>query len=415
MLILHAAQVKENLVLWSEDSEPLPGPTDRQTDGSHPFCAQAQLVAEAVGLKTGGDSFASAIAWLPSRGDFPVPSSPMAGLMPKSRAKPRIRPWTVTTLPLKPELAIPLLRACRQRHALKPGVAIGTDLAYWAHALQLAVSLAARQQFLPSLSERDDQTLGAWIPVFIGEDGHRLAELAGLMPASARALTDAGATEPPATPAQAVLREFITAQVDHLARAGRDTKNPAQPQFDSAHDAWLSALGHTDPAVRGNPAQLQQLRRQVAEWQRPLAIAASSPYRLCLRLEEPLEPGPNDETPAIRQDDWYLRYLLQPHDDQSLLLPAEAVWKNQVNGPHPDFNPAEFLLSSLAQAGSVCPPITDSLKRKQPAGYRLNTEEAYGFLESQAAALQQAGYGVLLPSLAVSRPRCRAPASAPTT
>ena len=398
MLILHAAQVKENLVLWSEDSEPLPGPTDRQADGSHPFCAQAQLVAEAVGLETGGDSFASAIAWLPSRGDFPVPSSPMAGPMPKSRAKPRIRPWTVTTLRLKPEQAIPLLQACHQRHVLKPGVAIGTDLAYWAHALPMAVSLAARQRFLPSLSERGGQTVATWIPVFIGEDAHWLTELAGLAPASARALTSIGATEPPATPAQAVLREFITAQVDHLARAGRDTKNPAQPQFDSAHDAWLSALGHTNPAVRSNPAQLQQLRRQVAEWQRPLAIAASSPYRLCLRLEEPLEPGPNDETPAIRQDDWYLRYLLQPHDDQSLLLPAEAVWKNQVNGLHPDFNPAEFLLSSLAQAGSVCPPITDSLKRKQPAGYRLNTEEAYGFLESHAAALQQAGYGVLLPS-----------------
>ena len=398
MLILHAAQVKENLVLWSENSEPLPGPTDRQADGSHPFCAQAQLVAEAVGLETGGDSFASAIAWLPSWGDFPVPSSSMAGPMPKSRAKPRIRPWTVTTLRLQPEQAIPLLRACHQRHVLKPGVAIGTDLAYWAHALQLAVSLAARQRFLPSLSEPGGQTVATWIPVFTGEDRHRLAELSGLMPASARALTGTGATEPPATPAQAVLREFITAQVDHLARAGRDTKNPAQPQFDSAHDAWLSALGHTNPAVRSNPAQLQQLRRQVAEWQRPLAIAASSPYRLCLRLEEPLEPGPNDETPAIRQDDWYLRYLLQPHDDQSLLLPAEAVWKHQVNGPHPDFNPAEFLLSSLAQAGSVCPPITDSLKRKQPAGYRLNTGEAYGFLESQAAALQQAGYGVLLPS-----------------
>ena len=69
-----------------------------------------------------------------------------------------------------------------------------------------------------------------------------------------------------------------------------------------------------------------------------------------------------------------------------------------MNGPHPDFNPAEFLLSSLAQAGSVCPPITDSLKRKRPAGYRLNTGEAHGFLENQAAALQQAGFGGLLPA-----------------
>ena len=398
MLILHAAQVNGDLVLWGEDSGPHPAPPARQTAGEHPYCAQARLLAEAAGLETGDDSFAGAIAWLPSRGDAPVPSSPMAGPMPRSRAKPRTRPWTVAALRLRPEQAVPLLQTCHQRRILKPGVAIGTDLAYWTHALQLAASLTVRQQFLPSLSQRGGQTLAAWIPVFIGEDAHRLAELAGLMPAPARALTGTEATEPLATPAQAVLREFITAQVDHLARTGTDTENPAQPQFDSAHDAWLSALGQANPAVLGNPARLQQLRRQVAEWQRPLAIAANSPYRLCLRLEEPPEPSPSDEKTIARQDDWYLRYLLQPHDDQSLLLPAEAVWKNQVNGLHPDFNPAEFLLRSLAQAGSVCPPITDSLKRKQPAGYRLNTEEAYGFLESQAAALQQAGFGVLLPA-----------------
>ena len=418
MLILHAAPVKGNLALWGEDSELCLTQSEWQADGKHPYSAEAQRIAEAAGLETGDHSFTSAIAWLPSRGDTPVPSSPMVGLKPKSRAKPRIRPWTITTLHLAPEHAVSLLRACHQRQVLKPGVAIGTDLAYWSHALQLAVSLTARQQFLPSLSERGGQTVATWIPVFIGEDARRLAELAELMPASARALTGTEATEPPSGAGQAVLREFTAAQVDHLARAGTDTKNPAQLQFDSAHDAWLSALGHTSPAVQSNPAQLQQLRRQVAEWQRPLAIAANSPYRLCLRLEEPPEPVPDDEPPAIRQDDWYLRYLLQPHDDQSLLLPAEAVWKNRVNGPHPDFKPAEFLLSSLAQAGSVCPPITDSLKRKQPAGYQLNTGEAYGFLESQAAALQQAGFGVLLPARwtqqgARTRPGIRARAKTP--
>ena len=398
MLVLHAAQVKGSFVLWSEDSEPWLTQSDRPAAGKHPYCAEAQVMAEVVGLETGDASFAKAIAWLPSRGDAPLPSSPMAGPPPKSRAKPRIRPWTVTALHLRPEQAVPLLARLQQRHVLKPGVAIGADLAYWTHALPLAASLTARQQFLPSLSERGDQTMAAWIPVFIGEDAHRLAELAGLMPPSARALTGTETTEPPASSAQAVLREFITIQVDHLARVGTDTKNPAQPQFDSAHDAWLSALGQANPAVRSSPAQLQQLRRQVAEWHRPLAIAVNSPYRLCLRLEEPPEPSPNDAAPASRRDDWYLRYLLQPHDDPSLPLPAEAVWKNQVNGLHPDFNSAEFLLSSLAQAGSVCPPITDSLKRRQPGGCRLNTGEAYRFLESQAAALQQAGFRLLLPA-----------------
>ena len=421
MLVLHAAQDRGNLALWGEDSGSHLTPPDRPIAGQHPYCAQAHLISDAVGPATDDSCFAGAIAWLPSRGDAPLPSSPLAGPMPRSRAKPRLKPWTVTTFRLGPEQTGALLQRCRGRLVLKPGVAIGTDLAYWTHALELAVSLTARQQFLPGLLERGGQTVAAWIPVFIGEDARRLAELAGLMPASARAIGGEEKAEPPAAPAQAVLREFITAQVDHLARtarAGAAPDDPAQPQFDSAHDAWLWALTQTDPAVRGNPAQLQQLRRQVAEWQRPLAAAANSPYRLCLRLEEPPEPSPEDETPIIRQDDWYLRYLLQPHDDRSLLLPAESVWKNQVNGPHPDFNPAEFLLSALAQAGSVCPPITDSLERRQPAGRRLDTGEAYGFLESQAAALQQAGFGVLLPAWwtrqgARTRPGIRARAKTP--
>ena len=398
MLILHAADVQGNLALWAEDSDSRKGPPDRQTAGNHPHCAQAQLLAEAVGLETGDNSFASAIAWLPTLADAPVPSSPMAGPTPKSRAKPRIRPWTVATLRLRPEQAVSLLQACHGRQVLKHGIVIGTDLAYWTHALQLAVSMTTRQQFLPSLSERDGRTMATWIPVFIGEDAHRLTELVGLMPPSARALTESGPTDPPAIAAQAVLRQFLTAQVDHLARAGEESGDRAQPEFDSAHDAWLWALDHINPAVLSDTAQLQQLRRQVAEWQRPLAVASNSPYRLCLRLEEPPETRSEEELTAIRQDDWYLRYLLQPHADQSLLLLAEAVWKNQVNVPYQDFNPAEFLLSSLAQAGSIYPPINDSLKRKRPAGYRLNAEEAYRFLESQAAALQQAGFGVLLPS-----------------
>ena len=126
MLILHAAQVKGDLVLWSEDSGTRLTPPERQADGKHPYCAQAQLLAEAVGLETDDNGFA--VAWLPSRADAPVPSSPMAGPMPKSRAKPRIRPWTVTTLRLRPEQAVPLLQTCHRRQVLKPGVAIGTDL-----------------------------------------------------------------------------------------------------------------------------------------------------------------------------------------------------------------------------------------------------------------------------------------------
>ena len=155
MLILHAAQVEGDLVLWGEVSEAHLASPARQTAGKHPYCAQAQLLAEAIGLETGDSNVASAIAWLPTLGGAPVPSSPMAGPMPKSRAKARIRPWTVTALKLTPEQAFPLLQMCHQRRVLIPGVAIGADLAYWTHALRLTVSLTARQQFLPGLSQRD--------------------------------------------------------------------------------------------------------------------------------------------------------------------------------------------------------------------------------------------------------------------
>ena len=84
MLVLHAAQVKGSFVLWSEDSEPWLTQSDRPAAGEHPYCAQAQVMAEAVGLETGDDRFSNAIAWLPSRGDAPLPSSPMAGPTPKS-------------------------------------------------------------------------------------------------------------------------------------------------------------------------------------------------------------------------------------------------------------------------------------------------------------------------------------------
>ena len=72
--------------------------------------------------------------------------------------------------------------------------------------------------------------------------------------------------------------------------------------------------------------------------------------------------------------------------------------KNRVNVPHRDVNASEFLVSSPAQAGSVRPPIDDSLICKQPSGYWLNTGEAYDLLKNRAVALQQAVFGVLVPA-----------------
>ncbi len=339
-----------------------------------------------------------AIAWLPSRGSAPIPSSPMAGPAPNSRARPRIKPWSVPSLRLDPEHAVELLQRCNDRSVLKRGVAIGADITYWFRALLFAASLTARQRFLPGAVQHDGRTEAVWTPVIVGDDAHRLAELAKLMPLPSRALTGIAASEPPAIASQSVLREFIASHVDYLVRSAQPTKEENNLRFDSTHDAWLSALSDRSPVIEGEQAQLRRLRHQITEWQRPIAISANSPYRFCLRLEEPEEQGDEEKGFVIRQGSWHLRYLLQPHDDYSLLLDASDIWRQKVEERRSNLNLREFLLSSLAHASVTCPPIAHSLKAKDPAGCRLGDEEAYQFLTHQAATLQQAGFGVLLPA-----------------
>ena len=58
----------------------------------------------------------------------------------------------------------------------------------------------------------------------------------------------------------------------------------------------------------------------------------------------------------------------------------------------------ELLLSSLGQASSICPSITGSLENARLSGYPLDTARAHEFLTEEAMALEQAGYGVMLPA-----------------
>ena len=89
-------------------------------------------------------------------------------------------------------------------------------------------------------------------------------------------------------------------------------------------------------------------------------------------------------------------------DDPSLLIPVEEAWKAggkklaalTRNGS----NVREFLLSSLGQASGICPSITASLENARLAGYSLDAAKAHEFLTQEAVALEQAGYGVMLPA-----------------
>ncbi len=417
MILMHGGWQDGWMLLWAEQS---PDELRPERDGDpagneHPFRADhgelVNVLANAApGFRVDSGEAVSTTAWLPSRGGSPLPSSALVADPPRSRARPRLMPWSLPAYRVSPADAIPIFQACKGREMLTTGVGIGGDLAYWSRAMRFTAALVARQQFLPGAIHDADGARATWTPLFIGADAERLARLSQRMPASARALSDPDADQPPDQPAATVLRGFVGAVADSLVRNANGAPEVAAPKgrreksaFDSVHDAWLSGLKSVDGAVHGTPEQLRQLRAQVAEWQRPIALVASAPFRVCFRLEEPPElTGDEPDVAPTQRDEWYLRYLLQFHEDRSLLLPASAVWKTggqRVRELERDgFNPREFLLASLGQASGVCASVVDSLHRKRPAGRKLDAVMAYQFLTRESIALEEAGYGIILPA-----------------
>jgi SNF2 family DNA or RNA helicase len=290
---------------------------------------------------------------------------------------------------------------------------IGKDFAFWSQSMRFAGSLVARQRFLPGLDLRDKGFCAIWEPVVTGEDKEILSYLAKAMPPSARALTDAMEASPPETPPDEVLTSFVGRMVDHLVRfagkkdvpqaTGKKRGQRKAASFDSLHDQWLYALQAEYGSMEGPEAELARLSSQIHEWRRPVAVSISSPVRLCFRLEEPEDQANiKSKGRAGSNNSWYVRYLLQPADDLSLLIAVEKAWGRKGTRlsilNRPGFNLHEYLFSSLGQAACLCPRIERSLKTSKPGGYELDSTGAHEFLTQKGMALEQAGFGVMLPA-----------------
>ena len=197
MIILHGGWQDGWMLLWAERS-----PDELRPEGNgdlaaneHPYCADPEelvnvLANAAPGFRADSGEAVSATGWLPSRGGSPLPSSALVADPPRSRAKPKLMPWSIPAYRVSPADAIPIFRACTGQGMLTNGVGIGGDLAYWSQAVRFGAALVARQQFLPGTIHDAAGARAAWAPLFIGADAGRLARLSQRMPASARALSD---------------------------------------------------------------------------------------------------------------------------------------------------------------------------------------------------------------------------------
>jgi len=418
MIVLHAGFLEGEFLLWGETpavSETLSVKRRKDKSERLPYDAgeeRLSAVFREIGFnfKSSKKSIRLATAWLPTVEKNPIPSSGLIAELPQSVKAITVSPWRVATVQLPRAKAVEFLCRCVNKQTLGPGIVVGKDLAFWTTALRFAGALVAKQQFLPSVTEIHGISLGYWKPIFSGIDNERLSNLAKAMPEAARALTN-NSTSPPHTPSSSILTAFITVMVDHLIRSSIITeskdvfaaayKHRKKPiPYDSIHDQWLDALRSSDGEINGDPAGLSGLTTHIREWERPISISMIAPFRLCFRVEEPDGNGDDQKALSKGRNPWYVRYLLQDTHDPSLLIPVEDVWKGKDIIPfvNKDFNAREYLLMSLGQASGICPKIEASLRTSKPAGYNLDNGGAYEFLTQKALALEQAGFGVMLPA-----------------
>ena len=371
MISLHAAFTDRSLTVWAE---PDGGPS-----------AIVNALREA-GLKRTAKDTAEAIAWLPTAGEAPAPSTALFG-EEKTEGDCYLAPHVVTAMPLQAAAALDLLAFCRDRRMIAPGIHIGADLAYWVSAMPFAAGLAARGRFLPSVAREADGFRARWVPVALGADAGRMHALADAMPPAARALSFDESAEEPQNSAGTVLEGFCAFVVDEIVRSAAP---PFSSSIQSSHDRWMAALSGPSAAIPDDEGAA--LAQAVEQWSRPVQVAARAPFRLCFRLDEPAQPD----------QPWSAKYLLQSSKDPSLLLPAAKVWqpgKTEKSALARDAGAArEHLLASLGRAAAVAPCVEATLASKHPDQCRFDAVGAHEFLRITAPALEAAGFGVMLPA-----------------
>ncbi len=376
-----------------------------------PNAALAHVLVEAASaLKELRVEPALITLWLPTACAVPLASNPLIAPAPDGSSAPTLAPWSTDALRLDRGSILLLLSCCADRETLGPGLLIGEDVRYWVQCMRFAASLVTRQAFLPGVEVEGHTYVARWQPFIAGQDEPHLGQLAGAMPGVCRAL-GYPADEPLAAP-RSILRSFVAALTDHLVReaSGGQAFPPAAPRsrargatFDSMHDQWLAALRAPDGKMDGDPQALAVFATHVKEWTQALSLGHDPSVRLCFRLEEPAPDGANDDQVGVAAaGKWQVEYLLQATDDPSLLVPAQDVWR--AGGQRGAViqskmaAPREKLLAALGRAAAVAPRIEASLRTSEPTGYDLDTTGAHEFLTETAWLLEQAGFGVLLPS-----------------
>jgi len=205
----------------------------------------------------------------------------------------------------------------------------------------------------------------------------------------------------------ALLDSFLASAIDGAVRQwSRPVRRQARTRLEDVALQWRDLLlaralpAGSAPTLEAPARQLSALYERYRSWIGQPAAAGDGGFRICFRLEAP-ETDDGAATGADEREAWALRYFLQASDDPSLLVPAEAVWRESGSTLHylsrRFEQPQERLLSGLGRASRIFPALEKGLETARPAMCSLTTAEAYAFLRECAPLFEAAGFGLLVP------------------
>jgi SNF2 family DNA or RNA helicase len=417
------------LCVWAERSElPVTSPSQAvRSARPHPFAATAENLAELLSGVARGTVTTSTLL-LPSMRRSPLDSPEMVRVRPRigSSHPPLLLPWTVPSICVEPAdaravLELPLIDA-----------RFGASMHYLGEVAAFAGTLVERGRVVPAVEEAagGDRPTGRWRPVLQGPDVVTVDALVAAMPpvCRAEATSESSAGSAPSELVTAALSALTDAVVRSrlretsllLRRRGR------RPARIPAAEAWLASLTSADPHFDAAAHDAADLARSLEPWTE-FGAGPAGPARLTFRLtehtdeteaeswaretdqaHEPEGDGPDGtagEASADGAGRWRLEFWLQSTEDPSLMVPAEQVWAAGDTLGRWMSHPDEVLLTELGRATSVYPALGDAMRGSRPSGLDLDVPATYDFLIRRAAVLDQAGFGVLLPSWWTSRRR----------
>jgi non-specific serine/threonine protein kinase len=194
----------------------------------------------------------------------------------------------------------------------------------------------------------------------------------------------------PSPDGQAQIARVLAVEVDGMVRrqlveAGA-TIAPRRGGRPSVPEAWARSLVSADPWLPDwlDRAKLSALAATVSDWVRSGAVVGGR-ARLCLRVHDAARTG----------GEWGVELLAQDSEEPSLVVTVSELWDGQS-----PFAPGAIqdVLVALARMARLAPELAGALDASVPDRVLLDDRAVLTLLRERAAALEDAGIAVLLPS-----------------